>query len=177
MCSWGLSSQEVFRCSRYSQPIMTLVLLPVVWAAQVPPSLLWRPELDAQLGNLINHPAFHVAAVLLIAPGMAWAVGDNDMVTARHWPGHLLLFCAWSVPVSDPLALTPLPKKCHQLLNGLPSESLFCNQLWKNTGCDSDLGLLIFSSEPYQALFIVRASQMRVWSLLCVARTHRLPRC
>lgn len=41
--------------------------------------------------------------------GAVWALGDNDMVTAGHMPGHLHLFCAGtaqSVPVSDPLALT-----------------------------------------------------------------------
>lgn len=59
-----------------------------------------------------------MAAVLLIAPGMAvgtaWAVGDEDTVTAGHWPGHLHLFCAGtaqSVPVPDALALTLLPQK------------------------------------------------------------------
>lgn len=68
-----------------------------------------------------------MAAALLIASGMAlgtaWAVGDEDTVTAGHWPGHLHLFCAGtaqSVPVPDPLALTPLPKKSSPVTERAP---------------------------------------------------------
>lgn len=99
-----------------------------------------------------------MTAVLLITPGMAMGL-FGLLVTMTWWQqGTCLATSICSVQVQPRVSqcLIPwhsLPKKCHQLLNGLPSESLSCNQLWKNTGCDSDLGLLIFGFKPYQALF------------------------
>lgn len=121
-----------FSCSTYTDPIMTLVVLPMVWAAHVPPcSILtaelgwsWRLEPGCPAACLINHPALYMTAVFpLVAPSTGvMAVrpvglfSDGDAVTAGagSWPCRLHLFCAdttQSVPLPDPLALAPPTKK------------------------------------------------------------------
>lgn len=65
-CSWGLSSQEVISCSMYSHLIMTCGL-----SSSGASILAVETQAGCQAGYVINHPAFHMAAVLLFAPGVA----------------------------------------------------------------------------------------------------------
>lgn len=161
---------------------MSLMLLPMVWASQVPPCsfLAAEPRLELETRAKpgcsavypINHRqhgfsiSSHCTSMSVMAVGLV-----RLLVTVKLWQpeqGTGLAISIYSVQVQLRASHYLIPwrslscrRNHHQLLQALPIwvTSLW-HELWKNTSHASGLELLIFNFKPYESLLIVGVSKV-----------------